>query len=1115
MSLGEIPQHSIRRNAHLQRHPDDSHRSKPQVSLQIGDENAGVSPKPSSIQTMLRNTTETGDVGQFAVKPPRVNTSASQLSPALSTKSRGTPHRRRHPGSYHNGYHGYGGYYRPRSPGQGSIASNGSSYHIPGYRQPRRMPSVEDYQSYPMTQSSYDSHTLAHRHPHINGHHYGRADVRNIRPRSPYAYPTRLKRPGYRPPSPGFSDFNSSITGYGNGLSREPSSRTASPSSAYNLNRTPSPFRFVINRSDPNLYHYPPYMEAEPTARRSPLLLSSRSVTPVQSPALPNGHPSAHNHRNKPTTNGSWLHPQTPPASPIFYDYTEDFEQRSDVHRAFSSARTHSQQPMPLMDPGTYFEPRDSPSSLDSVEPTSKNPPQQTAAQSSVSTISQDNVNVSAVGEDIMHTAPQDLSDVLELSENEIAATTIDTRPTKHRQYYSMNDLRHRSLNLDSRTFPEPRVGISHFNAIPSPQPLGKLVNVSKPLGTPEKSQTMYHSQQCSKSSLQSPVPPLPKDTVPKSVQNTTTPSPTLIKLGTNTVDSAQKILLAKPNSIIRSDSPRDPSLEGRPKVSTEILSPTPERSIISSSTRNRFSKILSIDEGESELGAYDRPPMREARIVSPSPEAPNVMYKGSSRDTGQTRSKPSLYSRDKELKHKVSTVTLMDLSDSEEEPELTPGLRRTFCKEPEDTTPTKKSSQIILPSQLKEGDHNVPPSLQNSPSERKSVHNIATAQPIENLEGSQIPDHLPKTAPSPIPRRHPLPHDTELPNLPRKKPSFQSISPPFNPASSKLPFDFTPLVQTENEEESILEAKEVSPATVKQSGFMNEDGKKCSLDNQTEVIANDDPPVSPPVSVASRLGSRPWNQDSSYPWNDAQPELDVSMPRASVDSIVQTGKSPRFKLKVHRASSSTTGTSRLRKELLAPELGKGALAPSHNTTQDLTSRRKAHPNLSIIPGQINSSHDIARSSRQHTRFVETFETQSPTISLIPPSPNHDVRSFFSDDSSQMRPKGSLRKRFSDFRARAVAVRGVSIDESQGHDRGLLSSALGRSRASGRSSRQSQNTTGAASRTSHLRHAPWKMVDKIRLWLHRGEDRVRDWGWKIRYSGSKNQAASTPLYAGV
>ncbi len=1150
MSLAEIPQNHIRRNGQLSQSPVPQRGSRLHHGVSKGDGNAVVLQKPSSIQSMLRNTTETGDVGQFSIKPPRVTTSSPRLSPG-SSKTRSTPGKHRNPVPYYS----YSGQRGPVSPNQGSIASNGSSFHGHGHHGPHRMPSFDDYRSYSMTQGSHYNND---RHHYANGDDRSRANVHHNRPHPPFAYPTRLKRPGYRPSSPALSELNKSMAGYRQGPIYDPSSRTTSPSSAYNLNRTPSPFRYVVDRSDPNLSHYAPYLGAEPKRYRSPSLSSTRPSTPKPSASLESKSSSTRIRRKKSVTNGIWLHPQASPVSPVFYDYTEEFEDHNDVANKSVSSRMLTEQLVPHIDSSTYWEPGESVDSTSIAELPSDISPRKTMSQQYDSVTNQSTLEFDMLDGGFTQTAPQDLSDVPELPENEMAATEAEL-PLERNQHHWYEKSVHRSMPK-SKSFP-------HVEAVQQLLPVNEDRIQRNPqelaadpitLGVSQSFNQDSTSTAGSMPSAKSSVPLEPK-LEPKLATTELDHSPGVtpsfqVRPETPTSDSHHRLAPLGVDRVHPMESSRGPSFEGSSRLSTEILSPTPERSITSPSSRDRFSRILSIEEGPLDLDMLVPPVSRDRRADNP------IQGTQSSHNWQTSTTKPlwrngSLYLRNSPLKQSVrsDTSVIKSESDSEEEPELTVALRQTFCKDDDDVTQQRTiSPPIILPSQLAGRRFSPAVTVRRTSALRRSTTVLPNGPLSVSEEDLRSPQSSVTESVPAVSVKQTSAVEKKLPQLPREHVSMKSFSPAIKSDSSDLPFDFIPLIFRPSEDDPIAEKQTNLSATLPQRELMPKEGvdqisvytpliypagesmqsnemlPEDAVNNisvsKRELQSKRDLAASPHASVGSQLSSRPWNLDSSYPWNDQEPELEVTMPQPAIVSQQPAEKSPRFKLKIHRASSSTGIANKLNKELLPPDSPETPFSSSHDLTYGPSFRRK-NPNLSVFPGHINSSHDIIQSSRQKTRFVETFETQSPTISLQPPSPGYEVRSFFSDDSSQLRPKASFIKRFSGYRARSAAARAASVDETRNYDRGLLSSNLGISRASGRSSRQSRNTgrssrqsqytAGPSLRSSHARRIRWKMVNRIKMWLQRGEGRVRGFGWRMGHRRGNNRSASTPLYAGV
>lgn len=170
------------------------------------DENRSPSTLPRSYQGMLKTTTETGDIGMFSIKPSRIPQALNSSSPRGPTAT------------YHEDQ------YRPRLDFQ--------PYGVPVVDDRRRLPSYArdaasdilsmydqnsqisgnqvsdhpDYRSYSMTQTSFPSYELSNHRSCASLRNQSDITGRLQRPRSPFAYPTRLRRPGFRPSSPALTD---------------------------------------------------------------------------------------------------------------------------------------------------------------------------------------------------------------------------------------------------------------------------------------------------------------------------------------------------------------------------------------------------------------------------------------------------------------------------------------------------------------------------------------------------------------------------------------------------------------------------------------------------------------------------------------------------------------------------------------------------------------------------------------------------------------------------------------------------------------------------------------------------------------------------------------------
>ena len=1112
MPLSEVSLNHIRRNGPVRPSNASSQNGSLRPATPSREDNN--LQKSSPIQGMLKNATETGDVGQFSIKPSRIPSSVPRPSAGHPGRSQASPSQKSLPGTYHDGHNPYNGRQTPSGSRQGPASSNGSGTprssheHFQRPRQPYRAPSVDDYRSHSMNKSSYINHSLTHRNPYANGHQQGRGGFppgsQSPRPRSPYAYPTRLKRPGYRPSSPALRDLSRSMVPQSPGVYRNPSTRTASPSSAYNMSRAPSPWQPGYNRSDAMLRFYPLAQPIVSSRVRSPPISSTRPTTPKPSSSL---RSAASSSRLRSLASDGWAQEQSLPESAMFYDYTEAFEEPDLYHSVTMSTGILAEQTPPDAETDIYSSLDDSPETISPAELPSNNSPERDRLAKRDAPFNQHAFEFTREAPAWTQAPRQDLSDVLELPERELHSDqAIENHSEIDCSHHDedLSDAEHPENSSRTTATAEYQLKTPNENAVET-TPV-ELANNASGLkiarGSSAESSPRTGSVFSSKSS---PRLELRKPTPEQKYGPTSIIAPQLkLEIPSASSDNVEKT--AETDSAHPIDSLRAPSFEGHSSAEfTEILSPTPERSIGSPGSRNRFSKILSIDEGLSELGnvVNSQSLDHDKNVPSQIPRPTSIVYPNGER---LWRRRSSFF-RDKPKQPIVTKNALAEISDSEEEPELTSGLRATFCK-PDGQIPKRREVPTPTPLQSKLPMRVVgaPTRAQRAPASRDSVPELFNwvNERVFQDDNKEITTPSPHPAPSKsIPEtKQPPPVEKELPSIPTEKPAVKTLSPPSQPTGPDLPFSFTPLARRKSEDDSVAELEAVALSWLTREGKSKTAGEALVPDTATRVPPDRKSAASPP-------GSRPWNLDASYPWNDQVPELEVNVPDDTEDPVP---KLPRFKLRIHRASSSI---GKLAKRRRSSDSLLGPFASSHHILHGPAFRRKRDPNLSIFPGQINSSHAVMRSSPQHTRFVESFETNSPVITLMPPSPGpgQEVRSFFSDDSSQMHPKGTLRKRFSDFKARIP--RATSSDENRGYDRGLLSSALGRSRASGRSSRQSEHTAGASSHRSRVRHPKWKMMGRLKLWWHDRGDKFRDWGWKMRYRRGRYRAASTPLYAGV
>ncbi|KAI4150571.1 MAG: hypothetical protein LQ340_003991 [Diploschistes diacapsis] len=152
---------------------------------------------PSLVQSMLRNTTETGDIGVLSIVPDGMSLpNHRQSSGPDRTRSRASTVSKRHKSSR---FYGHGEAFDSRTSLRGQEAAEVLSIYRAG-----------------TPGSQYTRASSLRNESHIslsNVRCPSQADLQLLpRPRSPFPYPTRLKRPGYRSSSPSLVDFNGTDT---------------------------------------------------------------------------------------------------------------------------------------------------------------------------------------------------------------------------------------------------------------------------------------------------------------------------------------------------------------------------------------------------------------------------------------------------------------------------------------------------------------------------------------------------------------------------------------------------------------------------------------------------------------------------------------------------------------------------------------------------------------------------------------------------------------------------------------------------------------------------------------------------------------------------------------
>ena len=1051
------------------------------------------SPSPSSIQNMLRNTTETGDIGQLHART--VHRSPSAFQADARARQPASSRLDRHGGMSKDMHEHADTRARGRSEAahDASDADKSSLSSQNGMRRQHPMagPSLEEYRSWSMTQSSYVSHSLASRDPYAYQSHHSRGTGPRGRPRSPFAYPTRLKRPGYRPSSPALSDLHHPSYGSAH------SSRPSSPASMHSMSRLPHPWQQHPNRSDPNLRHYPPFHAGGIPYNSVYSPPSVHSTTSRPPHTLRGVSSSSRLPRAQLSIASMWTHQESSSSSPLFYDYSEAFEDRGRTIQASRSISSLDKRVSPDTEEevsvkSVNTEHRNSPVELPTGNSHQPNSPAELrgATGSQVKGYRSSAIVNKSLGFDIKETdfaQPKRFTTGTSIPAGKANGVNVDElMKLRYNSGLSVHEPKSKSYaSVERRDSPaeDARFSAKFFE----PAAIRKSNNVAESsdssdesMCTAESNSYLENDQNHSRAGTPDASPSMRQHIRASEGDPADAPSPN----GAN-----QEISLC--------ESQVD---------NTEIVSPTPERFITSPLNRHRFSRILGLDDGLSELDdSISRPRQLDHTRFTSSPQ-------------------PALRIRESLPNNTTVNTSILHLSDADEEPELSPSLMETFgeraesegAKAPPDSNSkaltNRERSALPFVSVIPEPYHGPnedsfvgasPPSSTDTSEHvqsRKAVQCLTAAQ---NRHAQIVAAHS-----KPI-----LRVDKDLPPVPEEHRSIFPILPPKVDKPSTLPCAFTPIDRRASQDETALEVerRQEDPS---EAGISDGELILPPFLAQGKSVDRD--------SVASSHGSRPWNNDSNYPWTSQPPDLEMALPGVPEGTPPPVGRFPRFMLRIHRASTSTTGSGKLTKRRASSEGTTSSRRSSgHFLNQTVTTfKQKQKPRLPSSPGQVNSSHDIGNESL-HTRFVESFDDppqinttiSSPTITLLAPSPGHEVRSFFSDDSSQVGQKGSLRKRLSEFKARHSQTN--LNDEAGGYDRGLLHSALGRSRVSGRSSRQSQHTAGATSNVSQIHRASSVVLRKVKFWWNRSGARLRSWGSSMRSRQTRKAGGQVELYPGA
>ena len=229
---------------------------------------------------------------------------------------------------------------------------------------------------------------------------------------------------------------------------------------------------------------------------------------------------------------------------------------------------------------------------------------------------------------------------------------------------------------------------------------------------------------------------------------------------------------------------------------------------------------------------------------------------------------------------------------------------------------------------------------------------------------------------------------------------------------------------------------------------------------NEDDVIALLPPEMNPITRDSKRAmiistSSRPWNQDENYPWSGTKVDVDLTVPseaRTRDSTTSETFRRRKTKSLDLTSSGEPTNTTKgidigsiiehdptqsITQEQLTGisnlqhlrKQSKRSVIGSITRKMGLISRIDGNTTRSIPSPAGQSEVDKSRNSQPH-RPGERY----PTSGLTPPATFNldEVRSFFSDNSSEKERNASFRKRLTNLKGKGKSVR---LDQSRSHSR--------------------------------------------------------------------------------
>ncbi|KAI9722650.1 MAG: hypothetical protein M1812_001581 [Candelaria pacifica] len=1086
--------------------------------LAPGQENTRA-PSPA-FHSMLRTATETGDLGVFGINPSLL----PQLNPhALPRGKRSGPRQSEFALPQRDGHgldHG-----SLRSPRDSSGSFHPSVRNATGrktFRASSQEPRDRNGRSHSMTDTARPVHHLARHRSYAN---IGRfEDALDLdRSRSPLAYPARLKRPGYRSASSALSDQISPGYRTNSGITKGQRLRTKSPS-ALSQSRVPSEYsrnsNYAFSAYPANAipsfgsrYYGQPLGDAL-TPKTSMYRGSFASSVTGNRPALPK------------------LGSQKGlPASALYYDYTEDFEDDF----TYRGSRSGPSWPLFTID-ATIPEARSSGNDLYLKHVLNGDPAltkwpmamnQQLGLLPAKETSpSQVNDGFPNSVEPSEHMAEAARASAVELLVRHSSSSSHSSVPA---QGVSFTDSNH---SRDGSSFSSPVVS------------------------SPDQPYSLEPFKEHEASSNKSNGPS--KASATRSSAFFSLPSWKIPSMKFSHVDLVGRAVGPSLARATSSDGLAETDHAG-------IFAPVPERPLTSQGHRGTYNSFFSMDEGLAELEevlttleSSDRPytpdqfirdSLRSSTILRNStisrqsrqsvnvpsaspgepgepvpggiPQSPYELEDASNVVTG----KPNLQqinglnhssnilelpsgtdrsARFRSPRH-MSYLSGVDPIHSSSELEVRKGDFYSFAPtaSPGAHPPSYINDDIaahIRPRKASLVANKISPPLDDPSSNEPFPRLVPQEEIFEGIQAPLLDNNLPLGQGLPIitVRKSSL-QSTRAPTILAPGSSFPQLSKdlPLFPRQSSLvaPAPLVPTVQSQSPLSTTWSPPtsnsdlvvEGTNSAIDESSVGLEGSKGQAIKQKFKVKRRS---IRPP-SRASSPESRPWNDDESYPWTDIPPDIEMRLPPPPPPALHRDrhiSKPPLFKVRARKSSAATDATVKINRAAAAPHSDRPLSAPTDlfmgGTKGHSTQRLFGHLGRRFgYGGHLDNERngDLVNDSATEDGITHL----APSINLAIPSPTlnpAEVRSFFSDDSSLVRHRGSVRQRFSQFRSRLPSSRKSSSDEVRDTERIAAAFSVRRGRLSRKASEEfGEETVGMSTIEYQVR----KVVETVKGWFQK------------------------------